>query len=100
MYRDYIFDTILIFYVSLKPVTDDQMDVKAELTTYDTDERNLENIGHSITLDNSGKRRSILTSPAGKQVQISVQVKQCKDSTLNMEIVNVYDPNENTCSTN
>ena len=79
MFRDYVFDTNLIFYVSFKPVTDEQMIVKAELTTYDTDERNLENIGHSIILDYSGKRCSILTFPAGKQVQISI-VKQCKDS--------------------
>ena len=80
MFRDFVFYITLNFYVSFKPVTDEQMDVIAELITYDTDERNLENIGHSITLDNSGKRSSILTSPAGKQVQISVQVKQCKDS--------------------
>ena len=63
MFRDYVFYTTLNFYVSLKTVTDEQMDVIAELTTCDTDERNLENIGHSITLDNSGKRSSILTAP-------------------------------------
>ena len=94
MYKDYVFDTTLNFYVSLQPVTDEQMDVRAELTTYNTDERNLENTGHSVTLDSSGKRSSILTAPIGKQVQISVQVKQCKDSNLKMEIVNAYDPSE------
>ena len=94
MYKDYVFDTSLNFYVSLKPVTEEQMDVKAELTTYNTDQRNDENVGRSLTLDNSGKRSSILTAPVGKQVEISVQVKQCKDSTLNMEIVNAFNPSE------
>ena len=50
MFRDFVFYITLNFYVSFKPVTDEQMDVIAELITYDTDERNLENIGHSIIL--------------------------------------------------
>jgi hypothetical protein len=76
MHKDYAFDEHLNYYVSIKPVSQsDKMSLKSSLTSYDTNERNLEGIGNTITIDSTGERSSILTAPLYKDSQIFVQIK-------------------------
>ena len=95
MHKDYNLNGHLNYYVSIKPVSEsDNMDVKSFLTSYNTMERNLEGIGNTITIDTFGEYNTILTAPINKDVQIFIQVQQCNNVDIKMEILNAYNPNQ------
>ena len=95
MHKDYVFNDNLNYYVSIRPVSlSDKMELKSVLTSYDTNERNLEGIGNTITIGSLGEQSSILTAPANKDSQIFVQVAQCEKVDIEMEVVNAYEPTQ------
>ena len=94
MYKDYDIDEDLIYYVSLRPTSkDDRFEVKLNLATYDTKERNAEGIGNSVVL-NDGKGSSILSSPTNNDEYILVQIQSCDNTKLNFGVFNGYDINK------
>ena len=91
MYKDYDISENLNYYVSLRPTSkNDRFEIKANLVSYDTKERNYERIGKNIVLNN-GLGSTILTSPEEKDEYISVQIYSCDKSKLNFGIFNGYD---------
>ena len=93
MHKDYVFDEHLNYYVSIQPVSlSDKMSLTSSLTSYDTNERNLEGIGNTVTIGSTGEYSSILTAPLNKDSQIFVQVTQCNKVDIEMRVTNAYDP--------
>ena len=91
MHKDYELEEDAGYYVSLKPVNlNEQITISAVLTSYNTNERNLEGVGNMVTIEME-EAKTILTAPKDKDVQEFVQIQQCDNSEIKMEILNAYD---------
>ena len=91
MFKEYAISDELNYYVSLRPtLTTDSMEIKVNLVTYDTIERNFEGKGNTLILNN-GKESTILSSPEDKDEYIIVQIHSCDNSKINFGIYNAYD---------
>ena len=94
MHKDYDIDEDLTYYVSIKPVDSQELELTAEFHTYDTNERNIEGVSNSILIESGGIKKTILTSPKNRDVSVFVQVQQCDNSQLKMKVLNAYDPTQ------
>ena len=91
MHKDYDLEEDAGYYVSIKPVNlDEQITITAVLTSYNTKERNLEGVGNMVTIEME-ESKTILSAPKDKDVQEFVQIQQCDNSEIKMEILNAYD---------
>ena len=98
MHKEYELNEDLNYYVSLKPTKQsDIFNVKVNLISYDTKERNVEAIPNSIVL-NGGKESTILTAPERKDDYVLVQIHSCDNSKLNYGVFNGYDVNQQIVS--
>ena len=91
IYKDYDFDEDIGYYVTLKPVElKERISVVPALYTYDTKERNFEGVANIITLDSEGKQNTILTAPADKTANIFLQINQCKNSDIKIQVKSAF----------
>ena len=91
MHKDYDLDEDIGYYISLKPVVQtEKMSITPVLTSYNTNERNLEGIGNMVTIE-MGESKTILTAPENKDVQEFLQIQQCSNNEIKMEVLNAFD---------
>ena len=91
MHKDYELDEDAGYFVSLKPVNqNEEITLKSVISTYNTEERNIEGVGNMVTIGTEGAK-TILTAPKEKDIQEFVQIQQCDNSEIKMEILNAYD---------
>jgi len=94
MHKEYELNDDLNYYVSLKPTnSNDEIDIKVELNTYDTTERNFEGVGNKLELTN-GQKSTILTAPENKEELILLQISSCDNSKISYGIFNGFNPTE------
>jgi hypothetical protein len=94
MHKEYELNDDLNYYVSLKPTnSEDEIDIKVELNTYDTTERNFEGVGNKLELTN-GQKSTILTAPENKEEYILLQISSCDNSKISFGIINGFNPSE------
>ena len=91
IYKDYDFPVDVGYYVSIKPVNeDDEMDVKNTEFFYDTTERNLEGQTNIIEINTAGEAYSILSAPAGKDAKLFFQVTQCAKKQITVSAKDAF----------
>ena len=91
MHKEYDIDQDLEYFVSIKPVGAEQLEINHELNTYNTEERNIEGIGKNIQIDTDGEISTILTAPIKKDPSIFVQIHSCDNSQISITALNAYD---------
>ena len=95
IYKDYDFDEDIGYYVSIKPTQiNHKMDVKSTLHPYDTLERNLEGESNVVQIGSDGLGKSILTAPLNKDAKEFIQVAQCQNSDIMIQLINAYFQNQ------
>ena len=94
MYKDYVLDDSLIYYVSLKPINkDDKFTIKDNLVKYDVDNRNLEAQANVIKLS-STIGGTILSYPKDDDESVFYQITPCSGNKITYSIKNAYDSTE------
>ena len=99
MHKDYVLEEDLSYYVSLRPVYENEhIEIEPILNTYNTNERNIENVGKKLMIGSAGEVDSILSAPRNKDASIFVQIQQCANTPITMKIINAYDNSQTVVS--
>ncbi|MBO6243522.1 MAG: hypothetical protein J6O41_03010, partial [Clostridia bacterium] len=95
MYKGYELDETLIYYVSLKPISlEDVLNIKVTLEEYDSTTRNVEAKGNVVQL-NSTTESTILSYSDLNEEKIFCQISSCSSKTeITYSILNAFEQND------
>ena len=89
MYKDYVYDETLTYYVTFKPTQDaDTLTITPQINKYSTTERNYEAVNNKVTIQSTGNYSSILTPPTNKDPTIFVQMTVCTQGQTVQNLIN------------